>query len=56
MRPEGKMKSEYIEKLKKEMAEKFEAGLRADEVRKKPGRSLDDRAKTLYDVCLRKYT
>ena len=30
------MKNEYIEKLKKEISEKFEAGLRADEVRKKP--------------------
>jgi hypothetical protein len=53
MRPEGKMKSDYIEKLRKEMAEKFEAGLRADEVRKKL-LTLEERAEILFNVALRK--
>jgi hypothetical protein len=47
------MKSDYIEKLGKEISEKFEAGLRADEVRKRP-LTLDERAEILFSVALKK--
>jgi hypothetical protein len=53
--PQGKMKSECIEQLQKEIAEEFAAGARADEVRKASRRSTHGRAKTLYDIGLRKH-
>jgi hypothetical protein len=45
------LKNEYIEQLRKEMAERFEAGLRA--VRKRP-LTLDQRPEILLTVALKK--
>jgi hypothetical protein len=46
-------RSLYLESLQKEIAEKFEAGLRADEMRKKP-LTLDERAEILINAAIRK--
>jgi hypothetical protein len=42
----------YLESLQKEIAEKFEAGLRADEVRKPL--TLDERAEILNNAAMLK--
>jgi hypothetical protein len=47
------MKSDYIEKLKKEMAEKFDRA-RVPEVKAKPTMTLDEKAEVLFAVALRK--
>jgi hypothetical protein len=47
------MKNDHIEKLRKEISEKFGAGLRADEVRKRP-LTLDKRAEILINAAMRK--
>jgi hypothetical protein len=45
-------KSLYLESLQKEIAEKFEAGLHADEVRKPL--TLDERAEILINAAMLK--
>jgi hypothetical protein len=47
MRPEGKMSSEYFQKLKKEMAEKFEQARGGVSVKVKP-MTLEEKAEVLF--------